>query len=693
MAEPISIQQLKDASLDVKSLEEAVNGDENVVVTTRLGETYPTLSNALSQIDGKLDSADAQIKQGITNLFQNGSLPATPFATKALMTASALADGKYAMVTDDTVNNGLYLKTNGAWVKSAYDPLTLAKVDATTKADAARVQAVADSKAYTQSEVSRLIETQPKWSVAETEIVTNFAVTGTMPEDFTRPNAAYDHIIVDLKGADKFRLSGSLPAFAQQKMSFADVNKVRIAVGSHLNGTYDVPEGARYVYKNVRIPAGTDSNVLFEIFEGGGNKITALEESVTVLRNDVDALQDVTPNPVSPSTASDELLRMETQMYKAFERGDMLKISSFLGANGHEKIENAIAFIKRRGWGILDMESGTWVRNSAILLPDNCWIYLNTSTIKLANGVFDNVMRNDGIVVDPNNPYGVALALNPSSNIRIFGAGINQCFIACADIPKTAPHPINGGAAVPWIGDFYGWRAVAVLLANSKNHKIDNVGFKNTTSWAISQEHGCTGMILHDLDFKTAVKNGDGIDFRMGCSGGEVYNITGVTSDDLVALTAIKNWQTSWPVGNYIYPTQVGGYADRGFGVDITDIDIYNIEGSGDHNGVRLLCSGGSKLKNITVNGVSDTTTAGYTQGAIVLVSSGYGTPAVMGDMIDISINGIVSNNSGTPLKLAGKIKDSQFHDILQKRTWGTWINDTSEKINVTITNGRGGGA
>lgn len=108
MAEPISIQQLKDASLDVKSLEEVVNGDENVVVTTRLGETYPS------------------VKGSIKKVFENGGLPATPFATKALMTASALADGKYAQVTDDTVNNGLYVKTAGAWVKSSYDPIVQA---------------------------------------------------------------------------------------------------------------------------------------------------------------------------------------------------------------------------------------------------------------------------------------------------------------------------------------------------------------------------------------------------------------------------------------------------------------------------------------------------------------------------------------------------------------------------------------
>lgn len=182
MADAISIQELIDARTDAKTLEEAVNGDAVTTVLSRLGETYPTLSNALNQIDSKLDSADTQIKQGITSLFENGGLPATPFATKALMTASALVDGKYAMVTDDTINNGLYIKTAGAWVKSSYDPLTQAKSytdaakssaistaagDATTKANTAKTEAIADAaldatekanavKSYTDSIISAI---------------------------------------------------------------------------------------------------------------------------------------------------------------------------------------------------------------------------------------------------------------------------------------------------------------------------------------------------------------------------------------------------------------------------------------------------------------------------------------------------------------------------------------------------------
>lgn len=109
MPELLTLQDLANGHLDIKALGEAANGDENTIVTTRTGNTYPSAEKA------------------IKTMFENGGLPATPFKTKALMTASALIDGKYAMVTDDTANNGLYVKTAGAWVKSAYDPIATAK--------------------------------------------------------------------------------------------------------------------------------------------------------------------------------------------------------------------------------------------------------------------------------------------------------------------------------------------------------------------------------------------------------------------------------------------------------------------------------------------------------------------------------------------------------------------------------------
>ena len=51
MAEPITLDQLKNASLDAKTLEAVINGDDNTDVTSRLGETYPTLAKTLNAMN------------------------------------------------------------------------------------------------------------------------------------------------------------------------------------------------------------------------------------------------------------------------------------------------------------------------------------------------------------------------------------------------------------------------------------------------------------------------------------------------------------------------------------------------------------------------------------------------------------------------------------------------------------------
>lgn len=96
----------------------------------------------------------------VRKLFENGGLPAKPFPTLAKMNTdgASLADGTLAQVYNETANNGLYLKTNNAWVKSAYDPLTQAKTDATNKAEAAKNQAISESNTYSDNRLSEIAD-------------------------------------------------------------------------------------------------------------------------------------------------------------------------------------------------------------------------------------------------------------------------------------------------------------------------------------------------------------------------------------------------------------------------------------------------------------------------------------------------------------------------------------------------------
>ena len=108
MADILTMQDLANGHLDVKALGEAANGDENTIVTTRTGNTYPSAERAISI------------------MFQNGGLPATPFSTRADKLAAALPVGSYAVVTNDsnTDYNKLWYRDSSGWIVSKYDAYT-----------------------------------------------------------------------------------------------------------------------------------------------------------------------------------------------------------------------------------------------------------------------------------------------------------------------------------------------------------------------------------------------------------------------------------------------------------------------------------------------------------------------------------------------------------------------------------------
>ena len=103
MAEPITLQKLVSADADADTLGEFANEDKMVV--SRKGLEYPSAPMASRLV------------------VENGLLGATPFSTYAAMTASALVDGDYAIVTNDSdlVKNGVYQKNSGNYVYVKYN--------------------------------------------------------------------------------------------------------------------------------------------------------------------------------------------------------------------------------------------------------------------------------------------------------------------------------------------------------------------------------------------------------------------------------------------------------------------------------------------------------------------------------------------------------------------------------------------
>lgn len=235
------MQDLANGHLDVKALGEAANGDENTIVTTRTGNTYPSAERA------------------INIMFKNGGLPATPFPTKALMTASALVDGKYAQVTDDTVNNGLYVKTAGAWVKSGYDPLGQAK----SYADASKLDLASITYAYTDGNiVGNKTKTVEGYGL---NTLRNYGAGTTYTSKIIPVSAGYDlHVLNDK--ANYSASAGNGYAFFDDDPS-VNVSAIRItdnrvaAVDPTTSLKYErvtVPVGAKYLVINSRF--NTDIN-------------------------------------------------------------------------------------------------------------------------------------------------------------------------------------------------------------------------------------------------------------------------------------------------------------------------------------------------------------------------------------------------------------------------------------------------
>lgn len=109
MAEPITMQKLTDASFDADTLGEFANQDK--LVTSRLGAKYPSAPMASRLV------------------VENGLLGATPFENYGAMAAGGLADGAYAVVTNDGTDskNGVYQKVGSNYVYQKYNTLAQTK--------------------------------------------------------------------------------------------------------------------------------------------------------------------------------------------------------------------------------------------------------------------------------------------------------------------------------------------------------------------------------------------------------------------------------------------------------------------------------------------------------------------------------------------------------------------------------------
>lgn len=362
--------------------------------------------------------------------------------------------------------------------------------------------------------------------------------------------------------------------------------------------------------------------------------------------------------------------------------GLCLRAVDFLpGRTPSEAIEAAIASARDPGSATaIVLDTQDWLIDEAVLLPSNVELVIDGCTLKLADGVFDNIIRVAGIEPDAANPNGVCAAVEPTEDFRITGR--NGAVIEGADNPYKAANP-KTGVVEEWTGDYFGWRTVGILLSRASRYEISGFTMRKTHCWAISQEQ-CSHGHLHDIVFNTEVKNGDGIDFRNGCSFCLVDAISGTTSDDTVACTALNGGYIT-PESKYIYPMQPMGLDATGDAADIHDIVIRNIRTGGRHHGVICLATAPS-VYNIVIENVLEEAVS--SREACVKIYTGYGSGYRNGNLRNISVTNVVSRGARFAVMVKAAVKDVQFSDIRQLRDDAATHLFEGESENLSIDTG-----
>ena len=160
------------------------------------------------------------------------------------------------------------------------------------------------------------------------------------------------------------------------------------------------------------------------------------------------------------------------------------------------------------------------------------------------------------------------------------------------------------------------------------------------------------------------MKNGDGIDFRSGCNHCVVENITGFTSDDTVACTALSRGRTNEPLSKYLSVFEPYNSSHENIDGSIHHIKIRNILTGGYHHGVICLSAYGNQLYDIDISNVKETNEGG--REATVKVYTGYGDGYVKGDIHDIKISNVTSEKAKYALMVDCEAENLTAENIVQ---------------------------
>lgn len=391
----------------------------------------------------------------------------------------------------------------------------------------------------------------------------------------------------------------------------------------------------------------------------------------------------------------------------------MINVNEYSGLSDNEVIEKAI--MNRGMDGIIvipprknsiEPERDFWLLDRAVLIPENTTIILQNCKIKLSDKCRDNFFRTANCGMGIEYPERI-------KNVHI--KGIGRCILEGADHPRATgdggkilacpcPYEMDDLCRLAdWVpdedkkigqvkfwdrhnhsyGTDYGkenesqygdWRGIGVLFANVEDFSIENIKIVESHGWGISIEECAYGRI-EKIDFDACMskvidgirqnmENQDGIDIRNGCHDIIITDITGRTGDDLIALTAIASDKIR--MGGELRNTHVmhSDWSKRER--DIYNIIVRNVKGYSHLCFTVRLLPVNSKIYNVVIDGVIDTSTDNTKSFGTVLLGEGddsYGVNQKDG-MSNITVSNVICNSSEAVV-VAGYINDSVISNIV----------------------------
>jgi hypothetical protein len=312
-------------------------------------------------------------------------------------------------------------------------------------------------------------------------------------------------------------------------------------------------------------------------------------------------------------------------------------------------------------------DGGDWHIGRAILVPSGMTVIVDGCTIKQKDYTFDNVFRGANVEIDPQNPFVFPLSVGNLENIRILGK--NGAKIAGPDINRRGFHSVIKEEQ-DMTGDYWGWRTLQISLSKCTGFEIGGFSFAQTRCWAMAMDL-CSYGDIHDLHIESYIKNGDGVDFEPGCHHYKVRNISGRTSDDSVSLHGLLGGN-EYPIKNYLYPMKpalpypLTYVSDE---LNIHDIEISDVETSGDCHGVIAICYGGLQVYNISIRNIRETGSGERLATVEFYSGRGYGEGYRPGDMHDITVDGVTAEFATYAFKSSNvEVKNVTLRNIKHNR-------------------------